>query len=248
MRRCYVLGALLSLASSSSFAGFALATFDEPGGHQESFAYLVATGRSDVDEHTLRPLAIPFADSMTASFAPSHDTTVSYAHQSLFFYSDRLELDITDFHFVGPVGVGSEGHWLFTVNQPTNTVVFGALHVASASANQSTLNSTLADLTAGITLYESYQFDTASSGDYFIGGITNPLYGRFRGSLNNTLVPAHIYRLTYAFSSDGPGAGAGPSNSTGQLVLATVLPEPVSYTLLLGGLLAVAFFVRQRKI
>ena len=246
MHKCYVVGVLLSLASAGSYAAFTGATYGNPGDIQESFAHLGAYGRSDSDDHTLKPLLIPFVGNMTASFAPVGDTTVSYARQSLTLGSDRLTLDITDFNFIGKAAVGSDGQWLFTVSKPTATVVFGALHVASASANQITVNSTLADLTGGKMLYESYQFDTAVNGDYVIGEVANPLYGKFVGSLSNTLLPARIYRLTYAFSVGGPDAGSGPSNSTGQLVLATVVPEPATLALFSTGLLGLAASRRRR--
>lgn len=248
MQKSYLIGVLLSLGSAGTYAGFMGATFDDLGGHQESFSHLGAYGRSSSDERTIKPLPIPFVSSMVASFAPVGDTTVSFARQDLSLGSERLELNITDFNHIGKAAVGSDGHWLFTVSQPVATVVFGSLHVASDSVNQITLNSTLADLTSGTSLYESNQFDSASNGEYVIGGIANHLQGKFSGSLNNTLVPGHIYRLTYSFSTDGPDSGSGLSNSTGQLVLINAVPEPATHALVLAGLCGITFSVRRRKL
>ncbi len=69
----------------------------------------------------------------------------------------------------------------------------------------------------------------------------------FSGNLRNTLLPAHVYRLTYSLGVSNAEAGSDDSLAIAQVALTAAIPEPETSALMLSGLTVVGATARRRK-
>ena len=187
----------------------------------------------------LNPLPLPYNGNMSASAVG--DGAYANADQTYNLGPSGLQVDVTQFDRYGPSGVQSNGAWLFSVTQTIETLAKGYLDAEpSVYSNETYLSAVLDDLTGGTRLFQSIQWDHAAGGIYALGGLTGMRTATFTGSLDNVLVPDHVYRLIYTLSVSNPEAAADGSQAFGQISLqaaTTPIPEPATFTLMLVALL-----------
>jgi len=246
-------GLLLALAASTASADFTAVTWLPPDSEpQQSFSSLQAlTFRGGGGEQITRnALPIPYNDSMSARGRDDDASSRAYARETYSFTGSELRLDLTNFERTGMSTLESGGNWIFTVSTPTLTVASGFFSVVSKDqppgvSSGFALAATLQDLTAGVTLFDSYQGNLAPEGTFVVGGLTGQ-QPTFSGSLTNLLDPQHTYRFAYFFLSSQRGTAGDSSAATG-LVMLSAVPEPTSLLMALAGLIAVAGYATARR-
>ncbi len=238
-----VLGAALLICGSQASAVFVSATWQPPGNDlEQSFARLQATARGGIgEEQTLRPLPLPYNGPMAANAIRPGDPAYAQIEAVYNLGPAALQVDVTKLVRAGLGGAGSDGAWIFSVTEAVSTAASGFLDThTSAYFNENYLRATLYDLTANLRLFESNQEDHATGVVYNLGGLVGNRAASFVGTLNNVLLPSHVYRLTYALGVSNPEAGADNSFATGSIMLlAQPVPEPATYALFGLGLFAV---------
>lgn len=243
-------GAMLSVVCAQANAAFVATTWGTAGVDlQESYTRLQATARGGGDEQVVRPL--PDSGTVTAKWRPLGDWAYASISETYSLGLSGLRLDVTNIERAGPSLAVANGAWIFSVTEPTPTLATGFLHTqCCVYLNENSLIATLTDLTSNSSLFESRQEDFAAVGSYSLGGLVGLRASSFSGSLSNTLLPDHVYRLTYSLGVSRPGADSDNSLAVGQVALTALsapVPEPATYTLMLAGLAMVVAVAHRRK-
>lgn len=239
-------GAALLMAHTQANALFVAATWGTSGVDlQESYTRLQASARSGGDTQVVRPL--PASGSLTATWRPQGDWAYASISETYSLGPSGLRLDVTNIERAGPSGAVANGAWIFSVTESTDTLATGFLDAqCCVYSNENYLYASLTDLTSGQTLFESRQEDHAAVARYELGGLVGMRAASFSGSLSNTLLADHVYRLTYALGVSNPEAGSDNSLAFGQIALAAPVPEPETYALMLAGLAVVGAAANRR--
>lgn len=216
---------------------------------QESYTRLQALGRGlDGDEQVVRPL--PASGSVTATRRPLGDWAYASISETYSLSNSGLRLDVTNIERAGPSLAVANGAWIFSVTEPTPTLATGFLHTqCCVYLNENSLIATLTDLTSNSSLFESRQEDFAAVESYSLGGLVGLRAASFSGSLSNTLLPDHAYRLTYALGVSRLGADSDNSLAVAEVALTALtapVPEPETYPLMLAGLAVVGAAARRK--
>lgn len=239
--------ASFALAVGGAQAGFVAATYGTAGiDLHQSFARANAEGRTDGNMAALNPIPPPYFGSLNANY----DGPDTYAHVEATYRlgPSAVRFDVNRFDRYGPSGVGIGGAWLFSVTESVRTLSSGYLNAVPVGAysTENYLRATFDDLTAGVRLFQSIQSDNASNANYRLGGLIGNRAASFVGSLENTLVPDHIYRLSFSMDAGSREAGADASSMFGNVTISAV-PEPGTFALMLAGLGLVTCVTRRRK-
>ncbi len=124
------------------------------------------------------------------------------------------------------------------VTEPTRTIASGSLTLLSSGVyTENGLWARLFDYTTQEFLFQSSQYDCGYDKTYALGGTDGNRIALFSGSLENTLLPGHIYRFDYLIQSGNNSAGDFGSRAVGQFALLLV-PEPGSLALVFIALTA----------
>lgn len=252
IRLVVVLLASLVLCSQAH-AAFVSATWGTAGnGFQQSFGRLQAEARGTGETVESGPFAFPHVGSLSATAFRVGDWARADASEAYSLQPDALQVDVTRLDRDGPSTVFSNGSWLFSVTEATRSLASGFLVTDSAgSYTENYLRARLDDLTAGEMLFQSVQEDFFDDRSYSLGGIQGNRAALFSGSLENVLVPNHVYRLIYSLGVSRLEASAGESQATGRITLTALsVPEPSTLALALaafGAMLSKARLAKRRS-
>ncbi len=208
----HVMGLALLLFMSNAGAGIVSATWDAPGNPtQESFLTLYAVGADDGPQ-TFAPLSFPFVGGFNAG-----STLASRIESDMNFTSSGLQIDfrVLD-RRARDTSTNANGAWVFSVTEPTKTIATGGLTLLSSGIyTENGLWARLFDYTTQEFLFQSSQNDYGFDKAYLLGGLVGNRGASFSGSLENTLLPGHVYSFDYSLGSGNNGAGDFGSRAIG---------------------------------
>jgi len=232
-----IVSVMLALVGSHASAAFVSETYSVPGeATQQTYARLQAVVAGDGDEHELKPIAIPYLDSMSASKTSAKGA--STVDETYNFGPSMLRVDTTKISLTGSAQGVSDGGWVFSVTENVRAEVSGYLDVRPTGPTENWLYAHLLDRTTGLELFESNQLDLSDGTTYYLGGLTGSHQASFTGNLANTFLTGHTYQLLYRVAVGSQAELAGLSLADARIQLLAI-PEPSTSVLLSLGLLAV---------
>lgn len=234
---------------SNASAGFVPETWTNTGQSPlESYVNLYPIG-ADAGQQWFKPLSFPdvvniSAGTMTLTVGQPVEiaATVTFLPNELGINFTRMERGARDTY------TQSQGQWIFSVTDPTQTVASGYLGLLSSGINtENGIVARLFDMTAQTFLFQSSQYDYGHDKTYQLGELVGNRGANFSGSLENTLQSGHIYLFDYLILSGNNGAGDFGSSAIGAFSLSAVspVPEPSTLALLALGLAGLSYCRRK---